>query len=394
MNSKRFNYKKVSAISISHLFNDIFAAFLSPVIPVLVEKLGITVSMAGLLDIIRNAPSILNPFMAYFIEKAKPKYFVIFMPAVTSITMSLLGTADSYAFVVILILTAGIGSTLFHIPAPVMVKKYSGDRTGRGMSFYMLGGEFSRTLGPLVITGAITLWGFEGTWRLVPFGVLSSIVLLFLLRGHSDADFKSSKKEKNHTVAELKKISPYLIFIGLFILFFMAMKVLSTLYLAAFIVNRGQSLVAAGLRLSVLQFSGAAGTLLAGNLSDAIGKKATMLISAIFSPILLLVFQFAGPVMQIPVLIGLGFVLFAPGPLYLVIIQDADTNTPSFANGLYMTIQFTIRGIVVFLTGLLIDTIGYDATYIIAIIAGTGTIPVILFFPYRQVFMSSKISEK
>ena len=76
--SKQFQHKKVSAVSIGHLFNDIFASFLSPVIPVLIEKLGISVSMAGLLDIIRNTPSILNPFVAYFIERLRSKIFCYF----------------------------------------------------------------------------------------------------------------------------------------------------------------------------------------------------------------------------------------------------------------------------------------------------------------------------
>ncbi|MDC7226962.1 MAG: MFS transporter [Spirochaetales bacterium] len=388
--NKRFKYKKVTAVSIGHLFNDIFAAFLSPVIPVLTEKLGITVSMAGFLDIIRNAPSILNPFIAFFVEKLRAKYIVIFMPAVTSISMSLLGIATNYAVLVILILTAGISSTLFHIPAPVMIKNYSGTKTGRGMSYYMLGGELSRTLGPLVITGAITLWGFEGTWRLVPFGIIASTILYFLLRGHSEPDYKPAAKEKLKRFPEIKQISPHLIFIGLFLIFFMGLKVLSTLYLTAFMVNRGQTLMAASLRLSILQLSGAAGTLLAGHLSDIIGKKATMLVSAVFSPLLLFAFQFAGPAGQFPILIGLGFVLFAPGPVYLAIIQDADADSPSFANGLYMTIQFAIRAGIVFLSGMAIDKIGFDRTYVIAIIAGLGTIPVVLFFPNRRVFKSIK----
>ena len=270
-----------------------------------------------------------------------------------------------------------------------MIKNYSGTKTGKGMSYYMLGGELSRTLGPLVITGAITLWGFEGTWRLVPFGVIASTILYFLLRGHSEQTYTSTEKENLKNFPDLKQISPYLGFIGLFQVFFMALKVLSTLYLAAFIVSRGQSLIAASLRLSVLQLSGAAGTLLAGHLSDVIGKKATLLISAVFSPLLLFAFQFAGPAGQIPILIGLGFVLFAPGPVYLAIIQDADSDSPSVANGLYMTIQFAIRSAIVFMAGFAIDTIGFDATYMIAIIAGAGTIPVILLFPYRQVFRSA-----
>jgi MFS transporter, FSR family, fosmidomycin resistance protein len=100
-------------------------------LPLLVDKLGIPLSMAGMLDAIKNSPSLLNPFLGLMVDRVAMKYFVIFTP---------------------------------------------------GMSCYMLGGELSRTLGPLIITGAITLWGFEGTWRLIPFGLAASLMLYFKLK--------------------------------------------------------------------------------------------------------------------------------------------------------------------------------------------------------------------
>ncbi len=62
-----------------------------------------------------------------------------------------------------------------------MMKHVSGDRIGTGMSFYMLGGELSRSLGPLIITAAVSLWGMDGTWRLMPFGIACSAVLYLKL---------------------------------------------------------------------------------------------------------------------------------------------------------------------------------------------------------------------
>ena len=62
---------------------------------------------------------------------------------------------------------------------PVMMKKISGDSVGKGMSFFMLGGEIARTTAPLIIVGTVSLWGLQGTYRLIPFGILASIILFF-----------------------------------------------------------------------------------------------------------------------------------------------------------------------------------------------------------------------
>ena len=392
--SKHVRYEKVIIVSLGHLFHDIYAAFLSPVLPLLVEKLGITLSMAGLLDIFRNAPSLFNPFLGLIIDRFPVRFFVACMPGVTAVAMCLLGLAPSYGVVIILIIVAGISSTLFHIPSPVLIKRFAAQRSGTGMSFYMLGGELSRTLGPLVITGAITLWGFEGTWRLIPFGLAASAVLFWRLGdGSKDADIPS-RRTRPKAGAAIREIRHHLVFIGIFLFFSLGMKVSATLYLAAYLVHQGRTLVSAGIFLSVLQFSGAAGTLCAGYVADKIGKRITLLSSALACPAFLLLFIYSGPVMEIPAVIGLGFFLFAPGPVILAMVQDAGSSSPSFVNGLYMTVQFAIRSCIVFAVGLGIDILGFDRTYTIAAVMGFGAVPGILFFPVRSVFSPGVDSRK
>ena len=56
------------------------------------------------------------------------------------------------------------------------------------MSWYMFGGEIARTIGPLMVLGAISLWGMEGTWKLIPFALVSSVLLYFKLRKVSITD--------------------------------------------------------------------------------------------------------------------------------------------------------------------------------------------------------------
>lgn len=175
----KFNTPKVVSVSIAHHIHDIYSSFLAPILPVLMEKFSISYALAGLLNVIQRIPSLSNPFIGMIADKMSVRYFIIFAPALTAVSMSLIGVAPSYIFVALLLLVTGVSSTLFHVPAPVMIKHVSGNKIGKGMSFYMAGGELARTIGPVTVLGAISLWGFEGTYRLIPLGLIASGILFF-----------------------------------------------------------------------------------------------------------------------------------------------------------------------------------------------------------------------
>ena len=58
---KTFQTGKVITVSFGHLVHDTYSAFLAPMLPLLIAKLGISLSMAGLLDVTRKIPSLFTP---------------------------------------------------------------------------------------------------------------------------------------------------------------------------------------------------------------------------------------------------------------------------------------------------------------------------------------------
>jgi FSR family fosmidomycin resistance protein-like MFS transporter len=114
--SNPFQTKKIITISAAHFFHDIYTAFLAPMLPLLIAKFGISLSVAGLLDVIRKIPSLFNPFIGLLADKICMKYLVIFTPGISAISMSLLGASPSLAVLFILLFVTGISSALFHIP--------------------------------------------------------------------------------------------------------------------------------------------------------------------------------------------------------------------------------------------------------------------------------------
>ena len=374
---KKFESKNVITVSMAHLIHDTYSAFLAPILPLLISKFGITVLMAGLLDIVRKIPALANPFIGLMADRMSVRYFVILAPAVTSVAMSLLGIAPSYVFIVILVFMAGIGSTIFHVPAPVMIKHVSHNQIGKGMSYYMLGGELARTLGPLIILGAISLWGLEGTYRLIPLGIIASIILYFRLRKiEISQDFK--KKKEISARKTFNNLIPFFITIAGIMFFRAAMKSALTIYLPTYLTAKGSSIWVAGISLSILQFAGAGGTFLAGIISDKIGRKNSLLIISIANPILMFLFIYLHGIWTIPVLVVTGLFLFGSGPVILALVHDLDSEHMSFINGVYMTINFIFSSVMVLGVGYFADTIGLDFTYKICAWLALGSIPFVL----------------
>jgi len=372
MSNKEFKRSEVFTISAAHMLHDTYSAFLAPLLPLLIEKLGMSLSTSALLEIIRRIPTLFNPFFGLLAEKTGVKYFVILTPAITAISMSLIGLAQSYTVLFILLFVSGISAALFHVPSPVMIKEASGNIIGTGMSWFMVGGESARTIGPLLVTAAVSLWGLEGIYKLMPLGLIATFILYLKLKDFDVDRPVRKKKDRGDSRKLLKKYTPFFTVLASYIFFQAGMKSAVTLYLPVYLTSQGESLWYAGISLSVLQFFGVLGAFFAGNLSDRIGRKNTLVIASVGSALSMGLFINLG---NIYILAFLGLFLLSSGPVIMASVQDTHTHMPTFMNSMYMTISFGITSIVVFGVGVLGDNLGLQTTYIICNVLAIGSIP-------------------
>jgi FSR family fosmidomycin resistance protein-like MFS transporter len=377
-NKQKFQTGNVLTISITHMVHDIYSSFLAPILPLLIEKLSISYSMVGLLTVIQRIPSLLNPLVGIVADKISVRYLLIIAPSITAVSMSLLGVAPHYTALAILLFMMGIGASLFHVPSPVMIKEVAGARIGKGMSFYMFGGEAARSIGPLVILGAVSVWGLEGTWKLIPFGLLASFILYLRFRKIPISDKLKERKSEIGLFTTFKDHLPLFFSIGGIVFFNSLIKGSLTTFLPIFLTSEGETLWFSGIALSTLQLAGAVGTFTSGTISDRIGRKKTLLIMATVNPILLLSFIFANDLLRFPILLTLGLFLFASTPVLLALVNDTRSEHPSFINGIFMTVNFSFGAIGVFCVGLLADVFGLQTTYLIAACGGVFTLLFIL----------------
>ena len=341
----------VYLLSFSHLIHDIYTSYLAPILPLLIQKLGLSITEASILDVIRRIPSLLNPYLALIISRKDVRFFTITSPVTTSILMSLIGIAPNYIILLILLFLAGISAQIFHISTPAIVKEVT-PKMGFGMSMFMVGGELARTIGPLIATAFISLWGLKGLLGTIFFSITASIFLWWQLnkikgnftpKAKQKADFKIFLEYKN-----------FFLIIALFMFFQSFTKIFFAFYLPLYLTNIGESLTKANISLSFFQFFAIVGTFLSGNIADKIGNKKTLIISTILAIAFMPLFIFFHFI-YLP-LILLGLTLFSTGPVMLSIIHNQENSTA--LNGVYMMLAFLIPAIVTFLIGVISDIIG------------------------------------
>jgi len=377
-----FRFFDVLTVSFSHFAHDVFSAFLSPILPLIIEKFSISYTAAGLLNVIRNIPTLLNPVFGAIVDRKGGRFLVIIAPTISATAMCLIGLAPNYAILLLLLFTVGLNSTLFHVPSPVMIRYLSGNRVGLGMSFYMVGGEAARTLGPIIVLAGVSAWGLEGIWRLIPLGVASSLFLYWRLsklpyglHGVSKIDEKLTKLRRI-----LRKVYKFFAVMMLFLVFRAMLKSALTFYLPTYLQTQGHSLWLSGISLSVLELAGIFGSFFGGTISDHIGRRNTLLISAIAAPIFMFLFLTLDSFWSFPLLILLGLVIFITGPVLLAFTNELKTDRPAFVNSIYMILNFFGTSVASLLVGYFSDKFGIKQSFYLVTYISLGAIPVVLLF--------------
>ena len=379
---RKYQSAKILTIAGGHAVHDTYTAFLPALLPTFIANLSLTTTEAGLLTVMWQAPSILQPFIGYVADRISLRYMVIFAPAFTAIMMSLLGIANTFTALTVLLLLTGLSSAAMHAVGPVIAGNLSGRGLGRGMGFWMVGGELGRALGPIFVVTAIQLISLRGMPWLMVFGIAVSMVLLILLR---DVSGRASGADKGLPWRDALRGMRKLILPLAGILAARAFMIAAlTTYMPTFLTREGSGFWIAGASLSLLEIAGVVGAFLGGVISDRIGRHRMLFLSMLATSIAMFLFLLGSGWVRVLLLPVLGFTALSVAPVIMALVQESYPENRALANGIYMAMNFLIRSVMVIILGGIGDLLGLRLGYVIGGVMMLLVLPLVFRLPNKN----------
>lgn len=378
-----FHTAEVITVAAAHGAHDTYFSYLPTILPLLIQNLALSTTQAGLLTAFTQFPNLLQPVIGHLADRKNLTALVVLAPTLSGILITLVGIAPNFGTAALLLLLAGFSTAGFHSIAPAMVSSRAGRKVGRGMGFFMVGGEMGFGLGPLVVVATIGLLTIRGLPWLMTLGMLASLILYFRLKNVSTVRRVQAEASLPVRQALTEMRGLMLPIIGsLFITGFLNANVVN--YLPTFMSREGAAFALAGISLTIVQMGGTLGVFLMGLYSDRISPRTIAIGGTVVSVAFSLGFLAAHGWLQMVMLAGIGLSSFVANPAFLTIVQTRFTKNRSLANGVYMSSSFVLRSLVVVIVGMLADRFGMRPVFAGSAMAALLAIPLMLLLPNKK----------
>ncbi len=363
-------------VAVAHGVTDAYVAFLTPLLPRLMEKLGLSIALAAALAMVLSlASSLLQPLLGYLADRFGRRGFVAAGPLLAGAFLSLIGLAPSATVLALLLVAGGLGSAAFHPPGATLAARVEeGGGSGLRLSFFSFGGTLGFALGPLAAVGLVGAVGLEGLWTAMFPGLLLAGVLLWLLpRGRRDR----SPDPPPSPARLLRHLRGPL---GLIFGVSAAGAFVQRAYLTMepiVVAEAGGSEATGALMLSVYLAAQAGGTLAGGWLADRVdrGRLLALLTLLAIPPHLLAVGLEPGSAGALAMAAVAGFLNMAVLPPIVVTAQELVPEGAAATSGIVMGLAWATGSVGVLATGVLGDHLGARAATLLSmpvLIVGTA----------------------
>lgn len=335
-------------MTLSHFFNDAYGAMLTPLMPALQQKFGVSIALLTLLSgLYAFTSSLIQPLLGGLAERMDRRYAAAFGPLMTGLGLSLMGLVPWFGLLMLLVAVAGLGSGFFHPAGAAYVAQNSPQhRRGFWASIFSAGGMAGMSLGP-IFAGV----GLENLHWLAVIGVVVSIVTFIVT-------------PSGKTSHQRPPLSAYLtVFTGPIRLLW-GMAVLRSLtsmsynsMLPFMLIQRGFSQKEIGFSLALYALGSATGGIIGGRLSDRYGRT-PILRAAILSCLPLFVGLILSRPDQFwfyPMTFLVAAMANASIPVGVVTAQEYQPKHVAIASSIMMGFSWGFAGILVSLVGVLAE---------------------------------------
>ena len=362
-------------VATGHWAVDCYANFLSPLLPLLITKLNLTLVLAGsLVSLMSTLSAFSQPVFGYLSDRSRTRLFVVMGPFVTGVFMSLIGLAGSYSMLLVVLILGGIGVSAFHPQGASMAGKAGGDRRGLGMAFFATGGSLGMATGPILIITIVSNFGLESTyWAVLPGIIVTALLYRFTPRPETGG--LGAIKVPSLVEQLSGKYTP-LFLIWLISVLRSLVYVGFTTFMPVLFKERGFSLIAGGASVSVFVILGAVGGILSGYISDRVGRRNVIIYSSLIAlPLFLAVLKSDGLMSYLFVALAGAFLISAV-PVSVVMAQELIPKSAAVASSITLGMAWGVSAMGAAPIGALADRLGLESAF--TILTYTLILPTIL----------------
>ncbi|MBA2284503.1 MAG: MFS transporter [Ktedonobacteraceae bacterium] len=353
--------RAVGVLSTGHLCIDLCQGAIPAFLPfLLIERHLSYMAAAGLVLAANMASSVVQPIFGHLADRYSTPWLMPAGLVVAGAGLALAGFAPSYLLIALSVALSGIGIAAFHPEAARLMNAVAGKKRATGMSIFSIGGSLGFAIGPLLTTALLLALGLGGASLLLVPEVLLSIVLVKHFSRF--ALYRSQSGQKgggdHQPPARPDAWGPFACLTAMIMCRSVIFYGLNTFLPLYWIATLHQSKVAGGTALTVLLASGISGTFVGGRMADRYGRRVVVVLAlGCLTPLLLafVLFSRLNTTLALALLIPIGFALFAPFSVMVVMGQEYLPNRVGTASGVTLGLAVTVGGITAPLFGHIAD---------------------------------------
>ena len=327
-----------------HLVIDLYGGALGVLQPLLIERFRLSFTQAGIVGaMLVFSSSVMQPVYGYLSDRYPSRLFSALAPAMAGFFICSLANAPGFGGVLAMVWLGGAGIASFHPQAAANAVSRIQVNRGRAMAIFICSGSLGMACGPAYFSAILVRYGAEVLpWAAAP-GVALTAVLLLLM---PPIERRASASRK-FDWAPLRAVRQPLLILFLLVFIRSIVQITFTQFLPLYLHSqRGYSLSAASLSLSLYLLGGAVGGFAGGALADRFGGRRVILASMIGSVPFLALFVFTQGALSAAGLFLGGLVLLFTIPVNVVMAQELAPSQSGTVSALMMGFGWGTAGLV------------------------------------------------
>ncbi|WP_369310284.1 MFS transporter [Providencia rettgeri] len=358
----------LTAISVSHLLNDMIQSLILAIYPLLQSDFSLSFAQIGMITLTYQiTASLLQPVIGYYTDKHPQPYSLPIGMSFTLTGLILLAMAETFPTILLAAALVGTGSSVFHPESSRVARMASGGRHGLAQSFFQVGGNLGASLGPLLAALIIEPYG-KGNLGWFSLAALLAIVILLQVSNWYKQQHRAASKKPVNT-ANIK-VLPRKAVIGslavLLVLIFSKYFYLASIssYYTFYLIEKfGVSVQNAQVHLFVFLFAVAAGTMIGGPIGDKIGRKYVIWFSILGVAPFTLILPYASLYWTGVLTVIIGMILASAFSAILVYAQELIPGKTGMVSGLFFGLAFGMGGVGAAVLGHIADQTSIEQVY-------------------------------